>query len=150
MNGFQDYLSRLSISRKLVFVMLSVVLGVALVSCAVLILSAYLVSRNNFVPANVQAVSRILSEPTVLNTLLTNRTEAENILHVASEYSQISAIGIYNPDGKLYAKFSPVENTPLPEQAPKEASSETDYLKKVSADTNKVITIYIQADPSLP
>ncbi len=150
MNGFQDYLSRLSISRKLVIVMLSVVLGVALVSCAVLIVSAYLVSRNNFVPANVQAVSRILSEPTVLNTLLTNRSEAENILHVASEYSQISAIAIYHPDGSLYARFTPEGSQVLPDRAPKEAPSETDYLKKVSAGPGQTITIYIQADPSLP
>ncbi len=150
MNGFQDYLSRLSISRKLVLVMLSVVLGVALVSCAVLIVSAYLVSRNNFVPANVQAVSRILSEPTVLNTLLTNKLEAENILHVASEYSQISAIAIYNSDGKLYAKFCPGDSLPLPELAPDEAMTETDYLKKISAGPGRVVTLYIQADPSLP
>lgn len=150
MNGFQDYLSRLSISRKLVLVMLSVVLGVALVSCAVLIVSAYLVSRNNFVPANVQAVSRILSEQTVLNTLLSNKAEAEDILHVASEYSQISAIAIYSSDGKLYAKFCPGGSQPLPKTAPEEALTETDYLKKISAGPGKLITLYIRADPSLP
>ncbi|CAM3760003.1 ATP-binding protein [Parendozoicomonas haliclonae] len=150
MNSFQDYLSRLSISRKLVLVMLSVVLGVAIVSSAVLIVSAYLVSRNNFVPANVQAVSRILSEPTILNTLLSNPTEAENILQEASEYSQISAIGIYQADGSIYACFVPAGLPKLPKQAPTEAIEDTDYLKIVSAGDGKVITIYIQADASLP
>ncbi len=150
MSGLQDYLSRLSISRKLVFVMLSVVLGVALVSCAVLIISAYLVSRNNFVPANVQAVSRILTEPTVLNTLLSEKRKAEEILQVASEYSQIRAIAIYNGDNSLYVGFSHDDVSPLPDSAPDRANSETDYLKKVIVSQGRAITIYIQADPALP
>ena len=149
MNGLQDYLSRLSISRKLVFVMLGVVMGVALVSCAVLIISAYLVSRNNFVPANIQAVSRILTEPTVLNTLLTDQAEAENILQVASEYSQISAIAIYTSDNKLYAHFAHTDYT-VPEQCPVSVEDDTRYLKRVITNNNQKVTLFIQADPSLP
>ncbi|MCL6269962.1 ATP-binding protein [Sansalvadorimonas sp. 2012CJ34-2] len=149
MNGLQDYLSRLSISRKLVFVMLGVVLGVAFVSCAVLIVSAYLVSRNNFVPANIQAVSRILTEPTVLNTLLSDQDEAKKILQVASEYSQIQAIAIYSSDNRLYASFTHKE-LPISEEAPSAAEDETQYLKRVITGDDRRITLFIQADPSLP
>ena len=150
MNGLQDYLSRLSISHKLVLVMLSVVLGVAIVSCVVLITPAYLISKSSFVPANVQSISHILSEPTILNALLDDRVEAENILRKANEYSQISTISIYDPNQSLYVSSVSEGSPPPPDRAPTRAETETDYLKKVSTDAGETITFYIQADPSLP
>ncbi len=151
MSGLNDYLSRLSISRKLILVMVSVVLAVALIASTTLILSAYLVSRNNFVPASVQAVTRILSEEPVLNTLLKSPEKAAEVLEAASEYSLINSIALYDTDGHLYATRDSEGHIPnIPETAPEQISHETQHIARIDLADGGTVTFYIETDPSLP
>ena len=151
MSGLNDYLSRLSISRKLILVMVSVVLAVALIASTTLILSAYLVSRNNFVPASVQAVTRILSEEPVLNTLLKSPEKAAEVLDAASEYSLINSIALYDSNGRLYATHD-LKGQPhnIPNTAPEQIENETQHIARVDLADGGTVTFYIETDPSLP
>ncbi|WP_211827853.1 sensor histidine kinase [Kistimonas asteriae] len=151
MSGLNDYLSRLPISRKLILVMVSVVLAVALIASTTLILSAYLVSRNNFVPASVQAVTRILSEEPVLNTLLKSPEKATEVLDAASEYSLINSIALYDSNGRLYATHD-LKGQPhnIPNTAPEQIENETQHIARVDLADGGTVTFYIETDPSLP
>ncbi|GAA4648656.1 ATP-binding protein [Kistimonas scapharcae] len=151
MSGLNDYLSRLPISRKLILVMVSVVLAVALIASTTLILSAYLVSRNNFVPASVQAVTRILSEEPVLNTLLKSPEKAAEVLDAASEYSLINSIALYDSNGRLYATHD-LKGQPhnIPNTAPEQIENETQHIARVDLADGGTVTFYIETDPSLP
>ncbi|MCK5895000.1 MAG: HAMP domain-containing protein [Endozoicomonadaceae bacterium] len=151
MSRLNDYLSQLPISRKLILVMVSVVLAIALIASTTLILSAYLVSRNNFVPASVQAVTRILSEEPVLNTLLKSPEKAAEVLEAASEYSLIKVIALYGADGQLYATHDSKKRTPtIPQTVPEQVANKTQHIIRVDRTTGSTVTFYIETDPSLP
>lgn len=151
MSRLNDYLSRLSISRKLTLVMISVVLSIALIASTTLILSAYLVTRNHFVPASVQAVTRILSEEPVLNTLLKSPQKAAEVLEAASEYSLINTIALYGTDGQLYAAYDPAGHIPnIPQTASEQIVDKTHHLVRIDLTTGGTVTFYIETDPSLP
>lgn len=151
MPGLNDYLSQLPISRKLILVMVSVVLAVALIASTTLILSAYLVSRNNFVPASVQAVTRILSEEPVLNTLLKSPEKAAKVLEAASEYYLIKVIALYGADGQLYATHDSTKRSPtIPQTVPEQVANKTQNIIRIDLTTGSTVTFYIETDPSLP
>ncbi len=148
---FYRYLSGLSLSQKLLGGLVSVVLTIALIATSAVMLSAYLMSKHYFLPANVQAMVKILSEDSVLTTLTGNIPSAEQTLAAASEYSQIRSLAIYKPDGKLHASYS---SDPahffIPYIVPKSISGDFQYLSKVEQNPGEEYTLYIQADPALP
>ena len=151
MSGLNDYFSRLSISHKLILVMVSVVLAVALIASTTLIFSAYLVSRNNFMPASVRAVTRILSEEPVLDTLLSSPAKAAEVLEAASKYSLIHSIALYDTSGRLYATSeSDGHSLNIPETAPEQTSHGTQHMARVDLADGGTVTFYIETDPSLP
>ncbi|MGI9273354.1 MAG: ATP-binding protein [Endozoicomonas sp.] len=149
--SFNRYLSGLPLSRKLLGLMVGVVLAIALLASSVLMVSAYLISREYFVPANVQAVVKILSEDSVLMTLTGNVTRAEQTLEAATEYTQIRALAIYTPDGKLHASFNRApDQFDIPVQAPAAVTTENQYLARAEQVPGEEYTLFIQADPALP
>ncbi|WP_062268105.1 HAMP domain-containing sensor histidine kinase [Endozoicomonas arenosclerae] len=149
--AFYSYISSLSLSRKLLGGLISVVLAIAIIATGVVMVSAYLMSKHYFLPANVQAVVKILSEDAVLMSLTGNVTRAEQTLAAASEYSQIRALAVYNPEGKLHAFYNslPSEFT-IPSQVPERVESEFQFMAHVEKMPGQEYTLYIQADPSLP
>ena len=148
---FYRYLSGLSLSQKLLGGLISVVLTIALIATSAVMLSAYLMSKHYFLPANVQAMVKILSEDSVLTTLTGNVPRAEQTLAAASEYSQIRSLAIYNPDGKLHASYnSDPASFFIPHVVPESVSSDYQYLSKIEQNPDEEYTLYIQADPALP
>ena len=148
---FYRYLSGLSLSQKLLGGLVSVVLTIALIATSAVMLSAYLMSKHYFLPANVQAMVKILSEDSVLTTLTGNVPKAEQTLAAASEYSQIRSLAIYNPDGKLHASYnSDPASFFIPYVVPESVSSDYQYLSKIEQNPDEEYTLYIQADPALP
>ncbi|MGI9279933.1 MAG: ATP-binding protein [Endozoicomonas sp.] len=149
--AFYRYLSSLSLSRKLLGGLISVVLAIAIIATGVVMVSAYLMSKHYFLPANVQAVVKILSEDAVLMSLTGNVTRAEQTLAAASEYSQIRALAVYNPEGKLHAFYNSLpKEFSIPSQVPDRIESEFQYMAHVEKMPGQEYTLYIQADPSLP
>ncbi|KEQ19211.1 HAMP domain-containing sensor histidine kinase [Endozoicomonas numazuensis] len=149
--AFYRYLSSLSLSRKLLGGLISVVLAIAIIATGVVMISAYLMSKHYFLPANVQAVVKILSEDAVLMSLTGNVTRAEQTLSAASEYSQIRALAVYNPEGELHAFYNSLpEKFIIPPQAPERVESEFQFMAHVEKMPGQEYTLFIQADPSLP
>ncbi|MRI33509.1 PAS domain-containing sensor histidine kinase [Endozoicomonas sp. OPT23] len=148
---FYRYLSGLSLSKKLLGGLVSVVLTIALIATSAVMLSAYLMSKHYFLPDNVQAMVKILSEDSVLSTLTGNVTRAEQTLAAASEYSQIRSLAIYNPDGKLHASYNnQPEHFFIPYVVPENINADYQYLSKIEQSPGEEYTLYIQADPALP
>lgn len=145
------YFSRLPISNKLFHLLTGIALSVGLVASGTFMLSAYLVSKHHFVPNNIKAVVQILSEDSVLMALTGHREKAEQTLKAASEYTQLQALAIYNPDGKLHAFYNkePSDFT-IPEQAPNQTYDENQYLSRAESAPGQEYTLFIQANPALP
>ena len=146
-----SYFSSLSLASKLSHLMIGITVTLGLIASVAFIASMFLLSRNYFVPANVNAVVKILSEDSVFMTLTGNARRAEQTLQAASEYSQLKALAIYNPDGELHASYikSPSDSA-VPAYAPKEIFAEDQYLARAESAPGLEYTLFIQADPTLP
>lgn len=146
-----SYFSRLSIASKLSHLMIGITVTLGVVACATFMLSTFLLSRNYFVPTNVNAVVKILSEDSVLMTLTGNIQQAEKTLQAASEYSQLQALAIYNPEGLLHAYYvKPSSTFVIPAYAPKQTFDENQYIARAESAPGQEYTLFIQADPVLP
>lgn len=151
MQTLYAYFSKLPISSKLFHLLIGIALSVGLIASSAFMVSAYLISKQHFVPTNVNAVVKILSEDSVLMSLTGNITKAKQTLQAASEYTQLQALAIYNPDGTLHASYNKTpDHFSVPEQAPAQTFAENQYLASAESAPGQEYTLFIQADPALP
>ncbi|WP_461536072.1 sensor histidine kinase [Spongorhabdus nitratireducens] len=112
----QRFWSRLSVSRKLGFILTSVVLLLALFAGTLLVTAATALSRDVYLPSNLQAIHNLLTTPAVTRALMENPDSAKETLRAATRYPLVAVIGLYRPDGSLYAGFSHSSEDAVPDR----------------------------------
>ena len=114
MANLKRFWSRLSVSRKLTFILTSVVLVLALVAGTLLVTAATALSRDVYLPSNLHAIHNLLTTPAVTKALLSDPSVAEETLSAATRYPLVAVIGLYKADGSLYAGYSHSSDDAVP------------------------------------
>ena len=150
----QRFWSRLSVSRKLGFILTSVVLLLALFAGTLLVTAATALSRDVYLPSNLQAIHNLLTTPAVTRALMENPASAKETLRAATRYPLVAVIGLYRPDGSLYAGFSHSSDDAVPAQlnyARQLQTSNDALLEPVSMLSGDLSWhLYISAASALP
>ncbi len=114
MANVKRFWSHLSVSRKLTAILTSVVLVLALIAGTLLVTAATALSRDVYLPSNLQAIHNLLTTPAITKALRSNPDTAEETLRAATRYPLVAVIGLYKADGSLYAGYSHSSDDAVP------------------------------------
>ncbi len=110
----ENYLSRLSLNRKLLLLLLTVVLLITTLTTSVILVSSLHFIRAQYLPASLEAIAKVLTQPELIQPLLKHPEVAHEKLQQITPAS-IALAALYDDQGQKLAGFQRNSDAALPE-----------------------------------
>ena len=136
-------LENLPVGQKLLAALLVLLTTVLLVANLTFISAAYWISQESMAPQALQAIGRLVSNPSLAGEALESPAKAEALLNELTSYSPLRAAALYDGDGNRLAQMQHGNRLQLPENYRHiEAWRVTEFR------SNQVITLPRTGQPS--
>ncbi|EIK73801.1 sensory box histidine kinase [Pseudomonas synxantha BG33R] len=136
-------LENLPVGQKLLAALLVLLTTVLLVANLTFISAAYWISQESMAPQALQAIGRLVSNPSLAEQALESPTRAEALLNELTSYSPLRAAALYDGEGNRLAQMQHGDRLHLPDHYRHiEAWRVTEFR------SNQVITLPRGAQPS--
>ncbi len=110
----ENYLSRLSLNRKLLLLLLTVVLLITTLTTSVILVSSLHFIRAQYLPASLEAIAKVLTQPELIQPLLKHPEVAHEKLQQITPAS-IALAALYDDQGQKLAGFQRNSDAALPQ-----------------------------------
>ncbi|NVZ70321.1 sensor histidine kinase [Pseudomonas costantinii] len=136
-------LENLPVGQKLLAALLVLLTTVLLVANLTFISAAYWISQESMAPQALQAIGRLVSNPSLAAEALESPAKAEALLNELTSYSPLRAAALYDGEGNRLAQMQHVNRLHLPDNYRHiEAWRVTEFR------TNQIITLPRAGQPS--
>jgi len=136
-------LENLPVGQKLLAALLVLLTTVLLVANLTFISAAYWISQESMAPQALQAIGRLVSNPSLAAQALDSPVKAESLLNELTSYSPLRAAALYDGDGNRLAQMQHGDRLHLPDHYRHiEAWRVTEFR------SNQVITLPRPGNPS--
>ncbi|NWE14956.1 sensor histidine kinase [Pseudomonas yamanorum] len=136
-------LENLPVGQKLLAALLVLLTTVLLVANLTFISAAYWISQESMAPQALQAIGRLVSNPSLSAEALDSPLKAQTLLDELTSYSPLRAAALYDGDGTRLAQLQHANRLHLPDNY-----HEIEIWRATEFRSNQVITIPRAGQPS--
>ena len=136
-------LENLPVGQKLLAALLVLLTTVLLVANLTFISAAYWISQESMAPQALQAIGRLVSNPSLAAEALESPAKADALLNELTSYSPLRAAALYDGDGTLLAQMQHGNRLHLPENY-----RHIEAWRLTEFRSNQVITLPRAGQPS--
>ncbi|MCS3417308.1 PAS domain S-box-containing protein [Pseudomonas sp. BIGb0450] len=136
-------LENLPVGQKLLAALLVLLTTVLLVANLTFISAAYWISQESMAPQALQAIGRLVSNPSLSAEALDSPLKAQTLLDELTSYSPLRAAALYDGDGTRLAQLQHANRLHLPDNY-----QEIEIWRATEFRSNQVITIPRAGQPS--
>lgn len=136
-------LENLPVGQKLLAALLVLLTTVLLVANLTFISAAYWISQESMAPQALQAIGRLVSNPSLAAEALDSPAKAEALLNELTSYSPLRAAALYNGEGNLLAQMQHGNRLHLPD-----SYRHIEAWRLTEFRSNQVITLPRAGQPS--
>ncbi|SDU84473.1 sensor histidine kinase [Pseudomonas mucidolens] len=136
-------LENLPVGQKLLAALLALLTTVLLMANLSFISAAYWISQESMAPQALQAIGRLVSNPTLASQALDSPAQAKALLNELTSYSPLRAAALYDSNGDRLAQLQQGERLHLPENY-----RHIEGWQVTEFRSNQVITLLRPGQPS--
>lgn len=136
-------LENLPVGQKLLAALLVLLTTVLLVANLTFISAAYWISQESMAPQALQAIGRLVSNPSLAAEALDSPTKAQTLLNELTSYSPLRAAAVYDGQGNRLAQLQHSDRLHLPD-----SYRQIETWRTTEFRSNQVITLPHLGQPS--